>query len=74
MLFPAFGWDTQGKSLIMKSEKSHFESKTTMCASVDASCRAARCYAERRSNRCFTHVKADADDKSGVDAGPNNAE
>lgn len=42
MLLPAFGWDTQEKSLIM--------------------------------NRCFTHAKADADDKSGVDAGPNNAE
>ena len=29
MLFPACGWDTQGKSLIMKDEKSRFESKTT---------------------------------------------
>jgi hypothetical protein len=29
MPFPTFGWDTQGKRLIMKREKSHFESKTT---------------------------------------------
>jgi hypothetical protein len=28
MLFPAFGWDTQGKSLFMMGEKARFESKT----------------------------------------------
>jgi hypothetical protein len=33
MLFPAFGWDTQGKSLFMMREKSRFESKTTPAAS-----------------------------------------
>jgi hypothetical protein len=30
MLFPAFVSDTQGKSLIMKGEKSHFESEPTI--------------------------------------------
>src|SRR5208282_2020755 len=30
MLFRALGRDAQGKSLIMKGEKSHFESKTTL--------------------------------------------
>jgi hypothetical protein len=34
MLFPALACEAQGKSLIMKGEKSHFESETTAYPSL----------------------------------------